>query len=279
MPPIGKERASEDPPSRPGSSSFPAIPDFPVCRPRPVRRVRFVTRICVGIALAPPLGARPADAGTTPASTPSAFEIGDPFAAWITEASRRFDIPASWIRDVMRVESRGNVRAVSPKGAIGLMQIMPETWAVLRARYGLGANPYDPHDNILAGAAYLRELHDRYGAAGSLAAYNAGPARYEDHLSTGRPLPGETRGYIGQLAPMVAGEHVGDAMIVAVAARSSTAAPLFVVRADRSPSASLPSSAVQPTRSSPVAPVADLTGLVPQADDLFVPTSHRNALP
>ena len=53
---------------------------------------------------------------------------------------------------------------------MGLMQIMPKTWIELRARYGLGADPYDPHDNILAGAAYIRQLHDRYGSPGFLAA-------------------------------------------------------------------------------------------------------------
>ena len=79
----------------------------------------------------------------------------------------------------MRAESLGEVRAVSPKGAMGLMQIMPETWASLRVRYVLGADPYDPHDNILAGTTYLRELHDRYGSPGFLAAYNAGPTRYQ----------------------------------------------------------------------------------------------------
>src|SRR3546814_17844195 len=94
----------------------------------------------------------------------------------------------------MRVESRGDVRAVSPKGAMGLMQLMPDTWASLRVRLGLGANPYDPRDNILAGAAYLREMHDRYGSPGFLAAYNAGPGRYEEALA-GRPLPAETRAY------------------------------------------------------------------------------------
>ena len=83
----------------------------------------------------------------------------DPIAAVVAEASQRFGIPASWIRAVMQVESFGDVRALSPKGAMGLMQIMPETWAALRSRYGLGADPYDAHDNILAGAAYLRELH------------------------------------------------------------------------------------------------------------------------
>src|SRR6266852_6078986 len=78
----------------------------------------------------------------------------NPYAADIAEASRRFGIPESWIRAVMRVESRGQVKAVSPKGAIGLMQIMPDTWAGLRLRYRLGRDPRDPHDNILAGAAY-----------------------------------------------------------------------------------------------------------------------------
>ena len=68
------------------------------------------------------------------------------------------------------------------------MQIMPETWNELRSRFHLGADPFDPHDNIIAGAAYLRELRDRFGERGSLAAYNAGPGRYEDHLQ-----PPETR--------------------------------------------------------------------------------------
>ena len=121
----------------------------------------------------------------------------------------------------------GDVRALSPKGAMGLMQIMPQTWAGLRLRYGLGADPYDPHDNILAGAAYLRELHDRYGAPGFLAAYNAGPARYEDHLATGRPLPAETRAYLAVLAPLIGGGSIDGAMVVAAVARSWTEAPLF----------------------------------------------------
>jgi soluble lytic murein transglycosylase-like protein len=103
----------------------------------------------------------------------------DPFADFIDDASRRFGVPVQWIRSVLSVESAGDVRGRSSKGAIGLMQIMPETWADLRLRYGLGNDPYDRRDNILAGTAYLRELHDRYGSPGFLAAYNAGPARYE----------------------------------------------------------------------------------------------------
>src|ERR1700675_3128454 len=96
-----------------------------------------------------------------------------------------------------------------------------------RLGYALGANPYDPHDNILAGAAYLRELHDRYGAPGFLAAYNAGPVRYDDHLATGRPLPAGTRAYVAALAPLIDGEAIDGVMVVSAAAPSWADAPLF----------------------------------------------------
>jgi len=123
-------------------------------------------------------------------------EAFDPWSDYIAEASRRFGVPEPWIRAVIQVESGGHAHAVSPKGAMGLMQIMPETWAALRARYGLGTDPYDPRDNILAGAAYLGEMHDRYGYPTLFAAYNAGPRRVDDYLSGGRPLPTETQGYL-----------------------------------------------------------------------------------
>ena len=103
-----------------------------------------------------------------------------PHAAHIVEASQRFGIPEPWIRAVLRAESAGDVRAISSAGAMGLMQVMPDTWAGLRVRYGLGRDPYQPRDNILAGTAYLREMWDRYGnVAAMLAAYNAGPGRYD----------------------------------------------------------------------------------------------------
>ncbi len=127
-----------------------------------------------------------------------------PYAGHVADAARRFGIPEAWIWAVMRVESRGNSRAVSRAGAMGLMQIMPATWAGLRARYGLGPDPFDVRDNIMAGAAYLREMHDRYGdASAMLAAYNAGPGRYDDYVSRGRPLPAETVGYLAQLTTVV----------------------------------------------------------------------------
>lgn len=129
-----------------------------------------------------------------------------PYAGHVAKAARRFGIPEAWIWAVMRVESGGNSRAVSRAGAMGLMQIMPATWAGLRTRYGLGPDPFDARDNIMAGAAYLREMHDRYGnASAMLAAYNAGPGRYDDFVSRGRPLPPETVGYLTQLAPITGG--------------------------------------------------------------------------
>ena len=191
----------------------------------------------------------------------------DPFAAFITEASRRFAVSEHWIRSVMRVESAGDPRARSRKGAMGLMQIMPQTWSELRARYDLGADPYDPRDNILAGAAYIRELYQRYGTPGFLAAYNSGPARYENHLATGRPLPDETRDYVAILAPVIGGKHVdGKSSAVADLVRS----PLFVVRSASSSADDRPSPGVRPERPSDGRPVVDLSALVPQSGNLFV---------
>lgn len=141
------------------------------------------------------------DAFAQPAP-PGRHEVGDPIAAHIAEAAQRFGIPEHWIVAVIGAESAGNTRAISRAGAQGLMQVMPATWDHLRARYRLGSDPFDPRDNILAGTAYLREMYDRYGTIPAmLAAYNAGPHRYDEHIATGRPLPAETRAYVDLLAP------------------------------------------------------------------------------
>ncbi|MBX9616165.1 MAG: lytic transglycosylase domain-containing protein [Caulobacteraceae bacterium] len=121
----------------------------------------------------------------------------------IEEATRRFGVPAPWIRAVMRQESGFDPRATSHAGAMGLMQVMPATYAELRRRHGLGSDPYDPRDNVLAGAAYLRELYDRFGLEGMLPAYNAGPGRYLQHRDQGRPLPAETRDYIARIGARI----------------------------------------------------------------------------
>jgi soluble lytic murein transglycosylase-like protein len=193
-----------------------------------------------------------------------------PFAAFVTEASKRFGVPDQWIRAVMQVESGAKQRARSSKGAMGLMQIMPKTWTELRARYGLGADPYDPRDNILAGAAYIRELYDRYGAPGFLAAYNAGPGRYERHLATGRPLPDETQAYVATLAPMInrarTNPQIGDVTRSFAWANSS----LFATRtAGISPDGRSPADMRQ-NRSSRAHGVVDLSALVPHSGNLFV---------
>lgn len=136
-----------------------------------------------------------------------------PYAGYVADAARRFGIPEMWIWEVMRVESNGDPRAVSTAGAMGLMQIMPATWGELRARYRLGTDPFEVRDNIVAGAAYLRELYDRYGdVTAMLAAYNAGTGRTDDYLSRGRPLPGETRAYIARLSS-ITGAASGDQLV------------------------------------------------------------------
>lgn len=167
-------------------------------------RVMQACAICIVLALSRALAVAEPVSQPRPSSTfAERFDAGDPWASAIAEASRRFDIPETWIRAIMRVESRGDVRAVSPKGAMGLMQIMPPTWDELRTRHGLGHDPFDPRDNIIAGAAYLAQMRDRYGMPGALAAYNAGPARYEEHKLLGVPLPGETAAYLDKLTPVI----------------------------------------------------------------------------
>lgn len=134
-------------------------------------------------------------------------EAADPFAPHIAAASLRFGIPKRWIVAVLRAESAGDTRAISSVGAMGLMQVMPDTWAELRVRYQLGRNPYDPRDNIMAGTAYLRAMWDRYRTIGGmLAAYNAGPGRYDEYLAGVRELPRETRDYVAALAPVLGGK-------------------------------------------------------------------------
>ena len=152
---------------------------------------------------------------------------------------------------------------------MGLMQIMPETWAELRLRYGLGNDPYDPHDNILAGTAYLRELRDRYGSPGFLAAYNAGPARYEEHLA-GRPLPAETQAYLQKLAPVIGSDIAASS---AVASLRPSAGSLFVVRSESSKAAARLQPVRPPNRAPTAASVHDISAIVPQATGLFVARS------
>lgn len=131
----------------------------------------------------------------------------DPWGPYIQQASAEFDVPERWIREVMRVESGGRPNAVSPVGAMGLVQVMPATYEELRGRYDLGPDPFHPRDNIRAGTAYMREMYERFGSPGFLAAYNAGPRGLERWLYEGRPLPAETRNYVAMIAPRIRGIH------------------------------------------------------------------------
>jgi hypothetical protein len=134
----------------------------------------------------------------------------DPWGPYVREASAKYDVPEIWIRSVMRQESGGSLYlngglVTSPVGAMGLMQVMPQTYDGLKDRYALGEDPYDPHDNIMAGTAYMREMYDIYGTPGFLAAYNAGPARLDDYLNNVRGLPNETRHYVASIGPNIQG--------------------------------------------------------------------------
>ncbi|MEQ9812438.1 MAG: transglycosylase SLT domain-containing protein [Azospirillaceae bacterium] len=168
----------------------------------------FWSRLRWGIVLL--AGAVLAACSNTPEQAARTFDPNDPWGIHIAAASERFDIPEQWIREVMWVESRGETHlfggpTTSHAGAMGLMQIMPGTWRELAGRYGLGNDPHDPRDNIMAGAAYIREMYEMFGSPGFLAAYNAGPGRYRQHVEEGRPLPEETVRYMAMIAPNIEG--------------------------------------------------------------------------
>ena len=186
----------------------------------------------------------------------------DPWGPFIREASGRYGVPERWIREVMRQESGGHqyLRGqpiTSDAGAAGLMQLMPATYAELRGRYGLGDDPYDPHDNIMAGTAYIGELYKAYGSPAFLAAYNAGPHRLEAYMAGGSSLPNQTVDYLASIAPRLGNDRPmsgplaayadgGQAIEVAQAEPVQPApepAPIY-----RSPSAYVPHDFVRPPR-------------------------------
>lgn len=201
-----------------------------------------------------------------------------PFDVYVSEAATRANIPSAWITAVMRAESTGDASAVSPKGAMGLMQIMPDTWRELRAMLNLGADPYDPRDNITAGAAYLRWLHDRYGDAGFLAAYNAGPGRYEQLLTAGKVLPDETRKYVTRVVRLLHEVSIGS--VISNTGRSTNSVSRLP---DNTPSGSPlfvgPFASQTVVQNAPeVMPVSDhVMRFVAPPQGLFVSVSQRSA--
>lgn len=179
-------------------------------------------RVCSAVLLgAGVLLSRPAPAASTARpAVASAFaqerEMGfgalmnrwDPL---IGEASRRFDVPEKWIRIVMQVESGGRTMAgekqpiVSRAGAMGLMQLMPDTYRDMRSEFGLGSDPFAPRDNIFAGAAYLHWLKGKYGYPAMFAAYNDGPGNLQARLTNAGLLPQETRTYVARVTAAIEG--------------------------------------------------------------------------
>jgi len=155
----------------------------------------------------------------------------DPWGPYVREAASRYAVPERWIREVMRQESGGRLWSAdcalttSPVGAMGLMQVMPATYDVLRRRYGLGEDAYEPHDNIMAGAVYIREMYDRFGSPTFLAAYNAGPDRVDAYLAGTADLPGETASYLAQVAPRLGGEVAMTGPLAAYAGSGAPATP------------------------------------------------------
>jgi hypothetical protein len=211
-------------------------------------RFAFGALLMVGASLAGCASTPPSTVANLPMAE-APIDPNDPLARWVPhmrEASARFDVPEPWIRAVMIRESGGRATVqgrtiTSSAGALGLMQVMPGTYELMRNAYNLGPDPADPRDNIMAGTAYLREMFDLFGAPGFLAAYNCGPKCYAQHLAGKQKLPRETRMYIAALTPKVS----KDEPRIPSASSSATAVEVAVLPAK--PALAVPP-AVQPTR-------------------------------
>ena len=133
----------------------------------------------------------------------------------IAEHSRAHGVRPELVKAVMQVESAFNPYARSPKGALGLMQLMPAT----AQRFGV-KNPFDPRENVRGGVAYLRQLLDRYenNEQLALAAYNAGPGAVDKYGQSVPPYK-ETRNYVKQISRMT---EVSEAATRPIAIRDNT---------------------------------------------------------
>ena len=135
-------------------------------------------------AVPAPAAMAPAASSAQPSLSPT--ELAD-------AAADKYGLPRQLVRSVMAAESNFQPQAISPKGAIGLMQLMPETAALL------GVDPFDPVQNVDGGTRYLRDLLERYngGLHHALAAYNAGPQAVDKY--NGVPPYRETVNYVARI--------------------------------------------------------------------------------
>jgi hypothetical protein len=180
-----------------GGVAVASLPPWPAPGSRPRAR---------GIADIPVLVSTPQVAFPQPVfDAENAMALEARLARWdrlIDEAAKRFNVPRDWIVAVMRQESggrtvlQGDVPITSVTGAMGLMQVMPDTYRDMRLDFRLGRDAYDPHDNVMAGAAYIRFLNGKYGYPALFAAYNDGPGNLEANLAGKRDLPAETIAYL-----------------------------------------------------------------------------------
>ncbi|GCD76109.1 murein transglycosylase [Acetobacter pasteurianus NBRC 3299] len=198
----------------------------------------------------------------------------DKWGPYIQEASTRFSIPQAWIRAVMQQESGGHqymhghlTRSVH--GAVGLMQIKPDTYRELAKRYQLGSDPYNPHDNIMAGSGYIRQLYDRFGSPDFLAAYSCGPQCMENHRTHHTVLPSYAKAYLASVTP-----HLNDPVPSAITPASTIAI------ADTPAPTITPAVAVAPAQQ--VASIASPGIAPPITDDIEPPApsaSDTSAIP
>jgi len=222
--------------------------------------------LCALLA-APPQGVLPCD----PVAHVSSTSI-DRWLDLIDGASQRFDIPAVWIAAVMARESAGLTALggrpiISRAGAMGLMQLMPDTWSDMRARYRLGPDPFDPHDNIFAGAAYLRRMFDRYGYPNLFAAYHAGPGHLDAVLAGAKPLPAATKTYLESIVSGVKLETISSENRLSISSNPASDS-LFFVRVDDGNSSVTTSNSPPDGAKSPRA-----------AQGLFVPLASQRLSP
>ncbi len=195
-----------------------------LARPHPATP-RLVAHRPIALAHAAPVPKRSAPRKIETVHKPSIFQqeqamsraaLMSRWEPFIKEASLRFNVPQAWIRAAMRMESGGrtmlgeNQPITSKAGAMGIMQVMPETWREMRALYGLGPNPYDPHDSVIAGTALLKILYGKYGYPSMFAAYNAGPGTLDAARSGTRMLPAETVAYVGGITRALNGGGGGS---------------------------------------------------------------------
>ncbi len=151
---------------------------------------------------------------TVPRPVPAASQPAPNLNQVVTSASATFHLDPDLVNSVIHAESGFNTRAVSPKGARGLMQLMPGT----ASKLGVD-NAFDPQANVSGGSRYLRELLERYNfdLVKALAAYNAGPERVEQY--NGVPPYQETRAYVARIVHEYNRKKIAEQRQAAAAAR------------------------------------------------------------